>query len=102
MTVKIQPVSETSGPSGKLADVELHFTAGELEGMRLLGFAVWERRSPSGRRNVTFPARSYVVNGERRTFALFRPLIDAEPQDRLRDRILAAYEQYEAEQALAV
>lgn len=102
MTVKIQPTTDTSGPAGKLAEVELHFIAGELEGLRLLGFSVWERRTPSGRRNVTFPSRSYVVNGERRTFALLRPTIDPEAQDRLRDQILAAYEQHEAEQALTV
>lgn len=102
MTFKIQPNTDTNSPTGKLADVELHFTSGELEGLRLLGFAIWERRTPAGRRNVTFPARAYTVNGERRTFALLRPLVDPEAQDKLRDTILAAFEQYEAEQALAV
>ena len=41
----------------------------ELSGsnsLKLIGFAVWERRSVSGR-NVTFPARQYSVNGERRS-----------------------------------
>ncbi len=47
---------------------------------------------------VTFPARSYSVNGERRSFALLRPVIDATAQDRVRDLILAAYT---AEQAVA-
>jgi hypothetical protein len=102
MTVKIQPNADNSGPAGKLAEVELHFTTGELEGLRLLGFTIWERRTPSGRRNVTFPSRAYTVNGERRTFALLRPMVDPEAQDKLRDAILAAYEQHEAEQALAV
>lgn len=102
MTVKIQPSTDNSGPAGKLAEVELHFTSGELEGLRLLGFTIWERRTPSGRRNVTFPARAYTVNGERRTFALLRPMVDPEAQDKLRDVILAAFEQHEAEQALAV
>ncbi len=102
MTVKILPTSDASGPAGKLADVELHFTSGDLEGLRLLGFAVWERRTPAGRRNVTLPARTYTVNGERRSFALLRPLIDPEAQDRIRDLILAAYERHESEQALAV
>ena len=45
-------------------------------GLKLIGFAVWERRSGSGR-NVTFPARQYVVNGDRRSFALLRPVADA-------------------------
>ena len=47
-----------------------------LDGLKLIGFAVWERRSGSGR-NVTFPARQYVVNGDRRSFALLRPVADA-------------------------
>ena len=45
--------------------------ASPLSGMKLVGFAVWERRD--GGRNVTFPARQYSVNGERRSFALLRP-----------------------------
>jgi hypothetical protein len=102
MTVKIFPQTDNNSPAGKLADAELHFGEGELDGLRLLGFSIWERRAPGGRRNVTFPARSYSVNGERRSFALLRPVIDPAAQDSLRDQILAAYEQYEGEQALAV
>jgi len=56
MVVKIMP-NEKGTPSGKLADAEVHFTDGDLQGMRLLGFAVWERRAGVGR-NVTFPART--------------------------------------------
>jgi hypothetical protein len=102
MTIKLFPHTDSNAPAGKLADVELHFLDGELQGLRLLGFSIWERRSPGGRRNVTFPSRSYVVSGERRTFALLRPVVDPSAQDALRDQILAAYEQYEGEQALAV
>ena len=68
----------------------MHFTQGALEGLKLIGFAIWERRSGSGR-NVTFPARAYSVNGERRSFALLRPVSDASAQDRIRDLILDAY-----------
>jgi hypothetical protein len=89
MTIKIQ-MNDRGTPPGKLADAELHFSDGPLEGLKLIGFGVWERRS--GGRNVTFPARSYAVNGERRSFALLRPLMDTETQYRLRDEILAAYE----------
>ena len=67
MTVKIQ-ANDKGNPVGKLADAELHFTAGPLEGLKLIGFGIWERRGGSGR-NVTFPARQYAVNGERRSFA---------------------------------
>lgn len=72
MVVKITP-NDKGSPVGKLADAELHFTEGPLAGLKLLGFAVWERRSGSGR-NVTFPSRQYSVNGERRSYALLRPL----------------------------
>jgi hypothetical protein len=77
-------------PPGKLADAELHFGAGPLDGLKLIGFSVWERRNGTGR-NVTFPARQYSINGERRSFALLRPTSDAAAQERVRDLILAAY-----------
>jgi hypothetical protein len=41
------------------------------------------------------------VNGERRSFALLRPLVDSTSQDRLRDLILEAYAEHEAEFAAA-
>ena len=74
MTIKITP-NDKGNPPGKLADAELHFTEGPLEGLKLIGFSVWERRGGGGR-NVTFPARQYSVNGERRSFALLRPVVD--------------------------
>ena len=74
VTVKFV-VNEKGNPPGKLADAELHFNDGVLAGLKLIGFAVWERRSGGGR-NVTFPARQYSVNGERRSFALLRPIDD--------------------------
>jgi hypothetical protein len=97
MTIKILP-NDKGNPPGKLADAELHFTSGPLEGLKLIGFAVWERKSGNGR-NVTFPARQYSVNGERRSFALLRPASDARGQEKIRDVILEAYASYEAEQA---
>ncbi len=131
-TVKITP-NDNGAPTGKLADVELHFAdpacpscqgdrtptaevggpldcpietcatcnghgvlvgANPLAGLRLLGFSIWERRTGVGR-NVTFPSRTYSVNGERRSFALLRPIVDATAQDRVRDLILSAYDQHE-------
>jgi hypothetical protein len=99
MTVKITP-NEKGNPQGKLADAELHFAEGPLEGLKLLGFAVWERRDGNGR-NVTFPARQYSVNGERRSFALLRPLVDATAQNKLREIILEAFQEYEERTAVA-
>jgi hypothetical protein len=99
MVIKITP-NDKGSPAGKLADAELHFDGGELEGLKLVGFAVWERRTGTGR-NVTFPARAYSVNGERRTFALLRPMADNASQDRVRDAILHAYADFEAQTAIA-
>lgn len=88
MIIKIIP-----GTNSKLADAELHFTKGPLAGLRLLGFAIWERGRGVGL-NVTFPARQYSVNGERRNFALLRPTESLADGDTLRDQILQAYRNY--------
>jgi hypothetical protein len=99
MQVKISR-NDKGNPPGKLADAELHFSEGVLDGLKLIGFSIWERRNGSGR-NVTFPARQYSVNGERRSFALLRPLVDTHALDRLRDMILEAYEALEEHEAMA-
>ena len=93
MKITILP-NDKQNPVGKLADAELHFTEGPLEGLKLIGFGIWERKSGSGR-NVTFPARQYSVNGERRSFALLRPVAETTGQERVRDLILEAYAAYE-------
>lgn len=98
LVVKILP-NDKGAPTGKLADVEVHFTDGALAGLRLIGFAVWQQRNGSGR-NVTFPARTYSVNGERRSFALLRPGADVSAQNRLRDVVLQAYDDFVATTAI--
>ena len=99
MVVRIVP-NEKSSPLGKLADAEVVFEEGVMGGLKLLGFAVWERRTGDGR-NVTFPSRQYVVNGERRSYALLRPLGDGNAQNGLRSLILQAYAEYEERAALS-
>src|SRR5215210_1362344 len=93
LVVKITP-NDKGNPAGKLADAELHFTDGELDGLKLIGFSIWERRGGNGR-NVTFPARQYAVNGERRSFALLRPITDTNAQERIRQLVLEAFAEYE-------
>ncbi len=100
MIVKISP-NDKGNPPGKLADAELHFTEGTLDGLKLIGFSIWERRNGGGR-NVTFPARQYSVNGERRSFSLLRPIVDATAQERLRDVILQAYNEHERQAEVAL
>jgi hypothetical protein len=99
LVVKITP-NEKGHPPGKLADAELHFSEGVLDGLRLIGFSIWERRGGGGR-NVTFPARQYAVNGERRSFALLRPITDAASQERVRELVLAAFDEYDERSAIA-
>ena len=97
MIVRITP-NGTQNPPGKLADAELHFTEGVLDGLKLIGFSVWERKTGNGR-NVTFPARNFAVNGARRSFALLRPITDTTAQDKLRELILQAYADHEEKAA---
>src|SRR5687767_11588956 len=100
VVVKITQNEKNNLP-GKLAEAELHFTEGALDGLKLIGFTIWERRTGNGR-NVTFPARQYTVGGERRTFALLRPVIgDPAAQERLRELILQAYAEHEEKAAVA-
>ena len=99
MVVRITQ-SDKNNPPGKLADAELHFTEGVLDGLKLIGFSIWERRTGTGR-NVTFPARQYTVGGERRSFALLRPTNgDAGAQERLRELILQAFAEHEEKAAV--
>jgi hypothetical protein len=98
VTIKILP-NDKGNPVGKLAEAELHFEDGPLAGLKLIGFAIWERRSGGGR-NVTFPARSYSVNGERRSFALLRPL-EMGGDQRVRELMLHAYAEFEQAQVQA-
>src|SRR5829696_4535696 len=99
MTIIITP-NDRGNPPGKLAEAELHFGDGPLEGLKLIGFSIWERRTGGGR-NVTFPARQYAVNGERRSFALLRPIVDGTGQAKLRELILEAFHDFEERSALA-
>ena len=99
MTIKFI-LNDKGTPPSKLADAELHFAGGPLDGLKLIGFSIWERKQ--GGRNVTFPARQYSMNGERRSYAILRPIVDTHSQHLLRDLILEAYKEQEAAMAEAV
>lgn len=93
MQIKITP-NDAGNPPGKLADAELHFDGADpLAGLKLIGFSIWERRGTKTI-TVTFPARQYSVNGERRSFALLRPIIDTTAQGTIRDAIIQAWNEY--------
>ena len=87
-------IQKTNGhaASGKLADAEIHFNGGELDGLKLVGFAVWRSRDGRGE-DVTFPSRQFTSNGERRSFAMLRWIQHREAQQRLADLVRRAYAQ---------
>jgi hypothetical protein len=93
ITIKILEPDYRS-PGGKLADVEIHFTGGELDGLKLVGFAVWQARNGHGQ-NVTFPSRQFTVHGERRSFSLLRWIAKRDSQDRLEEAVLTAYRDHQ-------
>ncbi len=99
MLIKIS-VNEKGNPPGKLAEAELYFDEGDLKGMKLVGFGVWDRRNGTGR-SITFPSRPYGVGVDRRSFTLLRPATDIGAQERLREAILQAYVNFEAEASVA-
>ena len=85
-------ILKTNGQAapGKLADAEIHFNGGELDGLKLVGFAVWRSREGQGE-DVTCPSRPFVVHGERRSFSLLRWVAKKEAQERLQAAVLDAY-----------
>ena len=50
MNIEVKILRNEHGkPADKLADAEIHFVGGELDGLKLVGFAIWRRREGSGR-----------------------------------------------------
>jgi hypothetical protein len=82
--------TDRNAPLGKLADAEVHFIGGDLDGLKLLGFGIWRGRDGT-REHVSLPSRPFIVNGDRRSFELLRGIDDPSAQDRLRDLVLQAY-----------
>lgn len=93
--------NEQSKPAGLLADAEIHFLEGELAGLKLVGFAIWERRDGNGRR-VTFPGRPLIVHGDKRSFELLRAIGNPNVLDRVRELVLRAFEQQASNAVSAV
>lgn len=89
--VKIR-LNEQGKPAGKLADAEIHFNGGELAGLKLVGFAIWERRDGGSGRSVSFPSRQFIVHGNRKNFALLRAIDDPNAQNHIRRLLLHTYE----------
>lgn len=83
--------------TGKLADVELHFLDGDLAGLRLGGFSVWDEGDlhPGPRPRVRMPGQSYTINGAVARTHLLRAIgQDVCVVDALKDEILDAYREW--------
>ena len=93
INIKILESEDHQATPNKLADAEIHFTGGELDGLMLVGFAIWQARDGNGQ-NVSFPSRQFSVHGERRSFSLLRWIAKREAQDRLAGAVLQAYIQH--------
>ena len=92
MNIEVKILRNEQGkPAGKLADAEIHFIAGELAGLKLVGFTIWERRDGNGRR-VTFPGRPLIVHGDKRNFELLRAIGNPNVLDHVRDLVLRTYD----------
>lgn len=89
VTVKILR-NERETPRGKLADAELHFSGAPLDGLKLVGFAIWRRRDGTGY-SVTFPARPFTLHGDKTNFALLRAIDNPKAQDQVRELVIRAY-----------
>ena len=92
MTIKIVS-NEKGNPPGKLADAELHFTDGPLEGLKLIGFS---RLGAQDRRRAERHVPGAHLLGQRRA-ALVRAAaagVDSTAQNRIRDLILEAYAEH--------
>ncbi len=58
-------------PAGKLADVEIHFEEGLLQGLKLVGASLWRSKKGEGP-TVLVPSRSYATAGGVRYYELLR------------------------------
>jgi hypothetical protein len=79
--------------SRKLADAEIHFVGGELDGLTLVGFALWVDSAGTGE-NVTFSSRQFNMSGHSRTFSLRRWIAKREAQERMADVVVRAYRRH--------
>jgi hypothetical protein len=95
MTIKIVP-NERGVPQAKLAEAEIVFDEGVLQGLKLVGFSIWEGREG---RHVTFPARPFLSNGERRSYSVLRAVSHASAVEPLRQMILQAFMDFQYQAA---
>lgn len=93
MHVEIRIISnDQHQPLGKLADAEVHFIGGDLGGLKLASFAVWECRDRPGR-DVTSPGGHSIKHDDNQNLALLRGIGDSHAGNHIREPVLRAYHQ---------
>src|SRR5262245_5371953 len=91
MTIKITP-NDKGNPPGKLADAELHFTEGPLEGLKLIGFSTWERAGGEGEEGTsTFPGVQSGSKGNRGGLGCRRRFLEKTERNRFGERLLEGF-----------
>lgn len=68
--MRIQFVRRENGPERLLCEAELVFGDGPLQGLKLVGFSLWN--GADGEVYVTFPSRASGAGAERRYFDYLR------------------------------
>jgi len=79
-------------PNGRLADIELFFEHGLLEGLKLTGISIWEHKD-KGYRYVLLPSRKYRADDGYRYYNYLR---DGEGIDSAKALKRYLLDQYEA------
>jgi hypothetical protein len=88
--MRIQFVNRAGAPEKLICEAEVVFDDGPFAGMKLVGFSLW--RGGDDGVFVTFPARAFGPEGERRYFDLLRSA-EGNPADprRVKEWILESY-----------
>ncbi len=68
--VAVRFAPRTGGPDNLVAEVELVFTSGRMQGLKLVGLSLW--RGGDGELRCTFPSRAYSSGSDRRFFSYLR------------------------------
>ena len=100
VSVNVQIELAPANTNNRLAEGQLVFKGGPLDGCNLVGFTIWQNRNGNGE-NVTFPARSYTNGkGDKRSFSFVQG--DAASLSQLRQVVLEAYRTASKEAAAKV
>jgi hypothetical protein len=100
--MRIRIIKNTRRPESKLAEAEIWFEKGTLDGLKLRGISIWKSKIDGKEPFVDFPDRRYKdKDGEDQKYVYLVPIDQGNPQANtaLRTAVLEAYYQHiEADQ----